>query len=174
MVSKLMGRHLDLEERFEQRLPPRLQQAWARLDGLVAGFMRSHGTTLLRLAIAVVFVWFGGLKLAGRSPVADLVADTVPWLPADFFVRFLGVWEVAIGLGLLLPVALRLTLLLFFLQMAGTFLVLVIQPGEAFQSGNPLLLTVSGEFVIKNLVLITAGLVVGSTVRRDSRQRQPL
>jgi hypothetical protein len=61
----------------------------------------------------------------------------------------------------------RLILLLFWLQMAGTFLVLVLQPDVAFQGGNPLLLTTEGEFVIKNLVLITAGLVVGSTVRRD-------
>jgi hypothetical protein len=42
---------------------------------------------------------------------------------------------------------------------------LVVQPGIAFQDGNPLLLTVEGEFVIKNLVLITAAMVVGSTVR---------
>jgi len=52
------------------------------------------------------------------------------------------------------------------LQMAGTFLVLVLRPELAFQSGNPLLLTVTGEFVIKNLVLIAAGLVIGSTVHR--------
>jgi len=105
------------------------------------------------------------LKVVDRSPVADLVADTVYWLPSGFFVRFLGVWEIAVGLGLLLPVALRLTLLLFWAQMAGTFLVLVIHPGLSFQSSNPLLLTITGEFVIKNLVLITAGLVIGSTVR---------
>jgi len=100
------------------------------------------------------------------SPVTeDLAADTVYWLPASFFVRFLGVWEMAVGLGLLLPVALRVTLLLFWAQMAGTFLVLVIHSGLSFQSSNPLLLTMTGEFVIKNLVLITAGLVIGSTVR---------
>jgi len=169
MTGKLMRRNFDLEEQIEQRLPPQIRLTWERLDGLVAGFMELHGTTLLRLALALVFVWFGALKLADRSPVADLVADTVYWLPAGLFVRFLGAWEVAIGLGLLLPLALRLTLLLFFLQMAGTFLVLVIHPGEAFQSGNPLLLTLTGEFVIKNLILITAGLVIGSTVRQNRR-----
>jgi len=61
---------------------------------------------------------------------------------------------------------LRLTLALFWLQMAGTFLSLIILPGRAFQDGNPLLLAVTGEFIIKNLVLIAAGLVIGSTVRR--------
>ena len=76
-------------------------------------------------------------------------------------------WEIIIGLGLLFPIALRLTLLMFWAQMAGTFLVLVVHPGLSFQDGNPLLLlTVEGEFVIKNLVLMAAGLVIGSQVRR--------
>jgi len=107
------------------------------------------------------------LKIVGVSPVRDLVAHTVYWVSPEFFVPFLGVWEVAVGLGLLFAVAMRLTLLLFWLQLAGTFLVLVLRPDIAFQQGtNPLLLTTEGEFVIKNLVLISAGLVVGGTVRR--------
>src|ERR687892_663886 len=71
--------------------------------------------------------------------------------------------------GLLAGRALRTVLALFWLQMLGTFLVLVIQPDVAFQRGNPLLLTVEGEFVVKNLVLLSAGMVVGSTVRRRRR-----
>ena len=105
------------------------------------------------------------MKVIDRSPVAELVAATVYWLPAEAFVRFLGVWELVIGVGLILGVAMRVVLLLFLAQMLGTFLVLVMQPGTAFQDGNPLLLTTTGEFVVKNLVLIAAGLVLGSTVR---------
>ena len=86
---------------------------WERLDTAVAGFMRVHGITLLRVALGLVFVWFGALKVVGRSPVEELVADTVYWLPEGFFVPFLGAWEIIVGLGLLAPVALRLTLLLF-------------------------------------------------------------
>ena len=142
------------------------RRLWERLDGAVAGFMERHGITLLRLAVALVFIWFGALKVVDRSPVADLVAETVYWVPANFFVRFLGVWEMVVGLGLLLRVALRATLLLFWAQMAGTFLVLLVHPDLSFQDSNPLLLTVTGEFVIKNLVLISAGLAIGSTVRR--------
>ena len=128
--------------------------------------METYGTPLLRMSLAVVFIWFGVLKIIGRSPVYELVAKTVYWVSPDFFIPFLGVWEVLIGAGLLLRAALRLTLLLFWLQLAGTFLVLVLRPDIAFQHGNPLLLTTEGEFVIKNLVLISAGLVVGGTVRR--------
>jgi len=139
---------------------------WERLDRAMIAFMAANGTRLLRVALAVTFIWFGALKIVGRSPVADLVAQTTYWLPSAFFVPFLGWWELVVGLGLLSGVALRLILLLFWAQMAGTFLVLVLRPELAFQSGNPLLLTVTGEFVIKNLVLIAAGLVIGSTVPR--------
>lgn len=142
---------------------------WDRLDHAMIAFMAAHGTRLLRVALAVTFIWFGALKIVNRSPVADLVAQTVYWLPPAFFVRFLGWWELVIGLGLLSGVLLRLILLFFWAQMAGTFLVLLLRPELAFQSGNPLLLTATGEFVIKNLVLIAAGLVIGSTVPRTRR-----
>ena len=164
---------LDLEQRVQEALPPGMRRVWQRLDSLVAGFMETHGITLLRLAVALIFIWFGALKVVDRSPVADLVADTVYWVPSGFFVRFLGVWEIAVGVGLLVPIALRLTLLLFWAQMAGTFLVLVIHPGLSFQGNNLLLLTLTGEFVIKNLVLITAGLVIGSTVRHARTEPSP-
>jgi len=144
---------------------------WERLDHAMVGFMAARGVGALRTTLAVVFIWFGALKVAGVSPVADLVAGTVYWLRPDAFIPFLGVWEIVVGLGLLWGAALRLVLLLFWLQMAGTFLVLVVRPEIAFQSGNPLLLTVAGEFVIKNLVLIAAGLVIGSTVRQTPASR---
>ena len=139
---------------------------WNRLDAWMVGIMRRYGIHALRIALAVVFIWFGTLKLIGRSPVAQLVAQTVYWLPPEKFVVWLGLWELIVGLGLLLRIALRLTLFLFWLQLAGTLLVLVLRPDIAFQGGNPLLLTTEGEFVIKNLVLIAGGLVVGSTVER--------
>ncbi len=107
--------------------------------------MAAHGIRLLRMALAVTFIWFGALKVLGQSPVADLVSRTVYWIPPAFFVPFLGTWEVVVGLGLLLGLALRAVLLLFWMQMAGTFLVLVMHPDIAFQAGNPLLLTTTGE-----------------------------
>jgi len=140
---------------------------WQRVDAAMVGFMAAWGIRLLRICLGLVFIWFGALKVSGHSPVVALVAAAVPWFPPETFVPFLGVWEILVGVGLLFRVALRLTLLLFWLQMAGTFLVLVLRPDIAFQHGNPLLLTTEGEFVIKNLVLIAAGLVVGSTVPQD-------
>jgi uncharacterized membrane protein YkgB len=135
--------------------------------------MRRYGILALRIALGITFIWFGALKIFRVSPVAELVATTVYWFPPEFVVPALGVWEVLVGLGLLTGWAMRLTLLFFFLQMAGTFLVLIMHPDIAFQNRNPLLLTVEGEFVVKNLVLITAGLVVGSTVPK-MREREGL
>jgi hypothetical protein len=67
--------------------------------------------------------------------------------------------------------ALRFTLALFTLQMVGTFLTFLVLPEVTFRDGNPVLLTVEGEFVVKNLVLISAALVVGTTVRRRRAAR---
>lgn len=143
-----------------------LHQVYLAVDERMVRFMHTYGIRLIRISLGVVFIWFGMLKLIGRSPVAQLIAQTVYWVRPEVFVPFLGVWEVVVGLGLLVRRALRLTLLLFWLQLAGTFLVLLLRPDIAFQGGNPFLLTTEGEFVIKNLVLIAGGLVVGSTVRQ--------
>jgi uncharacterized membrane protein YkgB len=136
-----------------------------RADDLVFGFMERYGIALLRVSVAIVFLWFGALKVVGRSPVAELVGATVHWLPPCIFVPVLGAWEMAIGVGLAFRLWLRLTLLLLFAQLAGTFLVLFVRPERAFVAGNPLLLTLEGEFVVKNIILLSAGVVIGATVR---------
>lgn len=141
-------------------------RSFQQLDSWMVRFMQNWGVKILRWALAVVFIWFGLLKVLKVSPVADLVAQTVYWFEPTWFVPFLGVWEILVGLGLLFGKALRLVLFIFFLQMAGTFLVLILHPDLSFQNGNPLHLTVLGEFVVKNLVLLAAGMVIGATVRR--------
>ena len=116
----------------------------------------------LRISIGIVFVWFGLLKIFDVSPVSELVAKTIYWFDPDVVVPALGVFEVFVGLCLIAGRLMRIALPLLVLQMAGTFLVLVMHPDVAFQGGNPFLLTVEGEFVIKNLVLLSAALVIGS------------
>jgi len=137
-----------------------------QIDGSVTRFLRRWSIPALRISVAVVFIWFGALKIFGVTPVTDLVASTVYWVDPDWFVPVLGVAELVVGLGLLFRVMLRTVLALFALQMLGTFLVLVVLPDVSFQDGNVFKLTVEGEFVVKNLVLLSAGLVVGATVGR--------
>jgi uncharacterized membrane protein YkgB len=141
-----------------------------RFDRAVTAWMGRHAIQILRLALAIIYIWFGALKLFGASPVADLVASMAPMFPPDVIVPLMGAWEIVIGLGLLFRFALRLTLLFMFVQLAGTFLTLIVQPQIAFQGRNPLALTQTGEFVIKNLVLLSAGIVIGSTVRREGER----
>lgn len=142
----------------------------SRLDAAIARFFARSGITFLRVALGVTFAWFGALKVVGASPVSDLLARLIPFLPEAVLVPAVGTLELLIGIGLLARIALRFVLALFFLQMAGTFLILIALPRESFQGGNPLLLTQTGEFVVKNLVLLSAGMVVGSTVRRGREE----
>ena len=81
-----------------------------------------------------------------------------------FSLKLLAGWEVLIGLGLLTGKLLRITLLTLFLQMAGTMLPLVLFPDETFRA-FPYAPTLEGQYIIKNLVLIAAAIVVGATVR---------
>lgn len=143
------------------------------LDARIISFTRRHGLRILRVALGVVFVWFGVLKIAGASPVASLVADMLPWIPAEVAVRGLGVLEFLVGLGLVTGVAIRLTLAVFFLLMAGTLAVLVVRSPQSFEGANPLRLTLLGEFVVKNLALLAAGLAIAGTVP-EARAGEPV
>ena len=143
-----------------------------RLDERIAAWMSRHGVRLLRYAIGVVFIWFGALKLIpGLSPAEDLVRNTVYFVNPDVFYPVLAVWEVLIGMLLLFRPTVRGALFLLALQMPGTFLPFVVLPEVCFstwpfQSSLDLFgLTMEGQYIVKNIVLITAGLVVGGTVR---------
>ena len=124
--------------------------------------IRHLGIPSLRVTLAVVFLWFGLLKIFGVSPVVGLIQDAYYFMPTGAFVMVLGVWETLIGLGLLFKKYLRFTLLLLWAQMLGTFLSLVLDPSMFFSAGNPFLLTLEGEFLVKNLVLLSASLAIGS------------
>lgn len=143
---------------------------WLRdTDRFLIETTRRIGVGALRHSLGVIFIWFGALKVFGASPVETLVTDTLFWLPPTVAVKGMGTLEILVGLGLMTGWAIRLTLLMFFLQMAGTFAVFVILPGRMFVAGNPLLLTTEGEFVLKNLILVTAGLVVAGAIPKARR-----
>ncbi|ELY43838.1 DoxX family protein [Natronorubrum sulfidifaciens] len=136
------------------------------VDRAIADWMGRWGLPTLRIALGIVFIWFGGLKVFGVSPAAELVAATVYVVPPELFVPILGIWEVLIGICLLYRPLVRLGILLLFLQMPGTFLPLVLLPEVTFTT-IPYGLTVEGQYIVKNLVIIGAALVVGSTVREE-------
>lgn len=152
-----------LEDRILRRLP--FADTIDSLDRRVTAWMGRYGLNMMRIALGIIFFWFGALKLfPGMSPAEDLVRNSVFFIDPVLFQPVLAVWEMAIGLGLITGYFMRLTLLLLFLQMPGTALPLFVTP-EACFTGFPFGLTLEGQYIVKNLALITAGIVLGSTVR---------
>lgn len=142
-----------------------LFRAWIdRTDRRIAEWMARWGPPLLRVSLGIVFIWFGILKPLGVSPAQELVERTVYWFDPKIFVPLLGWWEVAIGVCLLVHPLIRVAILLLFLQMPGTALPLVLLPEVCFTQA-PFGLTLEGQYIIKNLVLVSAGLVIGGGVR---------
>lgn len=141
-------------------LPPFLQ----RFDPLIAGWMQRYGVRVLHVALGVIFVWFGALKVFATSPADSLVRATVYWVDPDWFIPVLGIWEMAIGICLAFRPLLRLGILLLFLQLPGTFLPMVLLPHVVW-AHFPFVLTMEGQYIVKNLVIIGAALVLGGTLR---------
>lgn len=148
--------------------PRTLHRTLTALETKAVAVVRPYSLLLLRLSLGLVFVWFGALKVANATPVGDLVAGTIPWLDRTWFVPTLGGVEVVLGLALLIGRWLTLVSAVLVGHLCGTFMVLLMEPDLAFQGGNPLLLTTIGEFVVKNVVLISAGLVLASKLRQDA------
>jgi len=150
-----------------------LRSLFDRVDPIIAGWMERHGILLLRLSLGIVFFWFGVLKFFnGMSPAQGLAARTISVLTLGHIappvsVPVLAAWECLIGLGLLCGRFQRLVLFLLFAQMAGTLLPLFFFPHDVFLR-VPYAPTLEGQYIIKNLVLISAAIVIGGTVRKSS------
>ncbi|MEX0780501.1 MAG: hypothetical protein WD491_12945 [Balneolales bacterium] len=140
-----------------------------KIDAWIAHFMSNWGVTALRISLAIIFVWFGILKPLGLSPASELVKATVGWMPVlspDQWLSLIGWWEVAIGLSFLHYLTIRLAIALLALQMIGTFIPLVLLPEVTFQV-PPYAPTLEGQYIIKNLLIISAALVIGGSVRQQ-------
>ncbi|MFT4605266.1 MAG: putative membrane protein YkgB [Rhodothermales bacterium] len=145
-----------------------------RLDLKIVRWMAKHGLAVLRISLGIVFFWFGVLKFfPGLSPAEGLVRNTVYFVDPDYFLPVLAGWEALIGLGLMTGKFMRTTLLLLFLQMPGTALPMVLLP-EVVWTQFPHALTLEGQYIVKNLVLIGAGIVLGATVRGGGLSAEPL
>ena len=121
---------------------------------------------LVRIPIFIIFFWFGFLKIVDLSPAQELVQDTVYWMPflsAEMWTYVIGFWEVLIGVFFLFKKTTLIAMLLLLIQMSGTFLPLVILPEITFQDSNPFLPTLEGQYIIKNIIIITAPLIIGRT-----------
>jgi uncharacterized membrane protein YphA (DoxX/SURF4 family) len=149
-----------------------------RVDRRITRWMADHGLLLMRLALGVVFLWFGALKFfPGLSPAETLAGRTIETLSLGYIsagtaVVILAVWECLIGLGLLIGRFMRATLALLFLQMLGTLTPLVLFPSETFLA-FPYAPTLEGQYIIKNAVLIAGAVILGATVRGGRITSEP-
>lgn len=115
--------------------------------------------TVLRVTLGFIFLWFGLLKAAGYNPVFELVHGTYPILASDIGNIALGVFEVGLGLLLLSDKFRLITHTLILLHLLGTLITFITTPHLMFDPHFPIL-SLSGEFVFKNIALAAAGLVV--------------
>ena len=151
----------------------KFNQLFTAFDRRLISFMGRIGEPFLRLAIGIIFIWFGALKTIGElSPAYDLVAATVYWLTPEIIVPLLGLWEVAIGISFLFSPLTRAAIFLLALQMPGTFLPLVLLPEVCF-SIFPFGLTLEGQYIVKNLVIIGSAIVIGSNLTARNSTTAP-
>ena len=149
---------------------PDLRLLFDRADTTITRWMARHGIVLLRISLGVVFLWFGALKFfPGLSPAQDLAANTIDRLTFGLIapqaaIPILATWESLIGLGLITGRLMRATLALLFAQMIGTVTPIVLFPDLVF-TRIPYAPTLEGQYIIKNVVLVSAALVIGATVR---------
>jgi uncharacterized membrane protein YphA (DoxX/SURF4 family) len=147
-----------------------MMRSYDRVEKRVVGWMAAHGVLLLRVSLGIVFLWFGALKfLPAFSPAEELAGATITKLTfgsitPKLAVELLAVWETAIGVALVLGIHLRIALGLLFLQMAGTLTPLALFPSLTFAK-FPVAPTMEGQYILKNLVLISAAIVIGATIR---------
>jgi uncharacterized membrane protein YkgB len=139
--------------------------AWLdRADLRISEGMDRYCQPLMRFSIALIFIWFGLLKPLGMSPEEELIKRTVYWVSPQIFLPVLGWWEMAVGLCLLYRPLIRIALLLLLLQLPGTMLPLILLPEICF-THPPFGLTLEGQYIVKNIFLVSAAFMIGGKVR---------
>lgn len=141
-----------------------MKNLYLKIDQEIAKWMRVWSTPAIRISFGIIFIWFGILKPFGISSAEGLLKATVIWLPfgtPEFWLMVIGWWEVAIGVTFLFPQTTKVAIALLFLQMFGTFMPLVLLPEVTFQNGNIFTPSLEGQYIIKNVMIISAALVLG-------------
>jgi uncharacterized membrane protein YkgB len=140
------------------------------LDSWFIRLTRRYGVAMLRVALGLVYVWFGALKLIpGASPAEPLIRASYGFLPPvllNAFVVFIGVFEVVIGIGFVYGRLPRITNILMLMQLMGAFSPIVLRPDLVWVA-FPHQWTLEGQYIFKDIILIAAGLVIAAaTVHR--------
>ena len=138
-----------------------------QLDTALLGWARKRSNTIGRVAISIIFIWFGALKVIDMSPayglVEQLLQQTLPAFPMEFFFPFLGWMEMLVGALFLVPKWTRVAVLALVLHMITTFLPLVLLPGMVWTA--PGALTLEGQYIVKNIAIVTLALALAVHIK---------
>ncbi len=139
------------------------------VDAAVHRLLVARSLLLLRWAVGVIFLYFGALKLVpGYSPAESLVMETIKTMTFDLVpgragVAFTGAVECGLGVLLLTGWLRRLTIYVLGLELLGILAPLVLLPTRLFDS--PAVPTIEGQYVLKDIILVAAGMVLATTIR---------
>lgn len=131
----------------------------------VGSFLYKNQFKLLRYSIGILFVWFGMLKFfPGVSPAEELATDTIRILSFGILqkavsIKLLASLELGLGILLMFTKEYRFTFWLLLFHMAATIMPLFILPEVTFKV-IPFQLTIEGQYIIKNFVIICAAFVL--------------
>ena len=111
----------------------------------------------LRIAMGIVLVWIGGLKFVDPSPVVGLIgASPFAFLASNGFVYLLGLGEVVVGALLFANIQVKYVGILTMGLFVGTLAILILTPKVASGDAGFPLLSLPGEFLLKDIVLMAA------------------
>jgi uncharacterized membrane protein YkgB len=111
----------------------------------------------LRIAMGIVLIWIGGLKFADPSPVVGLIgASPFAFLASNGFVYLLGASEIVVGLLLWANFQVKYVGIVNMLLFVGTLAILILTPKVAYGDAGFPLLSLPGEFLLKDIVLMAA------------------
>jgi uncharacterized membrane protein YphA (DoxX/SURF4 family) len=158
-----------------------IKRKFKKAEDQVLDWMSVHGIVLLRVSIGIIFFWFGFQKyFPGISSAEDIATRTIDVLSfgivqAPYSMPILATWEVLIGLGFITGMYFRATVILLYLQMAGTLFPLAVFPEETFYV-VPWIPTIEGQYIIKNIIIITAAMVIlahnrGKNIHKDKKRK---
>jgi uncharacterized membrane protein YkgB len=132
---------------------------------LKIGKRNFSAVSILRVSIGIIYLWFGALKFFhGYSPAEALAIKTIHALTFglisdSYSIILLASWECLVGVMLIAGKWVKASLALLFVHMICTFTPLFLFPEDSFRYA-PYGLSLVGQYIIKNIVIITSALVV--------------
>ena len=139
-----------------------------KTDNFLIPIMKRLGHRTERYLLSIVFIWFGSLKVFGQLSATSIIAKSVYWVDPAIMVPALGVWEIFIGIFLIFKSTLRFVILLLFIRLPGTILAFFYHYQECFHDVI-WLPTIQGQYLIKDLTLFGAALIIGSTIQFEKQ-----